>query len=156
MQTLCAIHAQSLPPPTSKLFYQIKIPSSFPSLSWSNNATSKMGKSDTKPLRLFSSKCSPLQSTWSSKTRAQKWTLKPKKKSDLGFFCCGHKSKNLSNSGPITRKIVFSIKKSKTNQKKKQSYRAFARKILNLVDLPNQIWFKILVTLFFFHVWPIS
>jgi len=47
-------------PTNIQIIYQIKIPSPFPSLSWSN-ATSKMGKSDTKPLRLFSSRCSPLQ-----------------------------------------------------------------------------------------------
>jgi len=39
---------------------------------------------------------------------------------------------------------VYSIKKSKTNQKKKnKAIELFARKILNHVDLPNQILFKI-------------
>jgi len=57
---------------------------------------------------------------------------------------------------PLQGKLCFQSRKARLTKKKKQSYRAFARKILNLVDLPNQILFKILVTLFFFHVWPIS
>jgi hypothetical protein len=117
------------------------------SLSWSN-ATSKVGKSDTSHSVSFQAGVAHYK-YMKLKNYSPKMNPKTLNKVIWDSFVVG-----FFNSGPTTRKNVFSIKKARLTENPKLW--SFAHKILNLVDLPNQILLKILVALFFFHVWAIS